>query len=75
MDCDGTVGASDELILLAAWGDCGSSHGGSSDALEEAVQEMGYDDVEDYQEWLAEASDPEALASGFVLYALLEGQE
>ncbi len=36
-----------------------------------AVQAMGYDDLEDYQVWLAQAGDLEALASGWVLYALL----
>jgi len=49
--------------------------GRSSDALEQAVEEMGYDDVEDYEEWLAQASDSEAFASGWVLYALLTDGE
>ncbi len=36
-----------------------------------AVQEMGYDDLEDYHAWLGQAGDVEALASGWVLHALL----
>ncbi len=40
-----------------------------------AVQEMGYDDLEDYQAWLAQASDPECYASGCLLYTILEDQE
>lgn len=77
IDCDCNVGQKDLLILDGAWGPCpgGSSDGGSSDALEEAVQTMGYDDLEDYHEWLAQASDAEALASGWVLYALLTDGE
>ena len=39
------------------------------------VQEMGYDDLEDYHAWLAQAGDAEALASGWVLYALLTDGE
>lgn len=71
LNCDCSVGTEDLLILEGAWGPCEGSDGGSSDALEEAIQEMGYDDLEDYHEWLAQASDAEALASGWVLYALL----
>ena len=74
LDCDCAVGVKDLLFLEGAWGPCpgGGSDGGSShQALEEAVQAMGYDDLEAYHEWLAQASDVEALASGWVLYALL----
>jgi hypothetical protein len=58
-----------------AWGPCPGSDGGSSDALQRAVQEMGYDDVEAYQAWVAQASDGECYASGCVLYALLTDGE
>lgn len=75
LDCNCNVGASDLAILIAAWGPCPGSDHGSSDALEQAVEEMGYDDVEDYEEWLAQASEPEAFASGWVLYALLTDGE
>ncbi len=77
IDCNCDVGTSDHLFLLGAWGPCGASDGGSShhEALEEAVQEIGYDDVEDYQEWLAEASDADALASSWVVYALVTDGE
>ena len=76
LDCDCTVGSVDLNILLLAWGPCdgGSSHH-DLDALEQAVQEMGYDDVEDYHEWLAQASEAEALASGWVLYTILQDEE
>ena len=69
------MGVKDLNILLGAWGPCDGSDGGSSEALEQAVQEMGYDDLEDYHEWLAQAGDVEALASGWVLYALLTDGE
>ena len=49
--------------------------GGSSGALQQAVQAMGYDDVEDYQEWLAQASEADALASSWVVYALVTDGE
>ena len=77
LDCDCDVGGKDLLILLGAWGACpgGGNDGGSSDALEAAVQAMSYDDVEDYHAWLAQAGDAEALASGWVLYALLTDGE
>jgi hypothetical protein len=75
LDCDCSVGVKDQNTLLGAWGSCDGSDGGSSEAVEQAVQEMGYDDLEDYHEWLAQASDPEALASGWVLYTILPDQE
>lgn len=78
IDCDCDVGVKDENILLGAWGPCpgGGNDGGSSHHdLEEAVEAMGYDDVEDYRAWLAQAGDAEALASGWVLYALLTDGE
>ncbi len=40
-----------------------------------AVQVMGFPAVAAYQVWLAQASEPEALASGWVLYALLTDGE
>ncbi len=40
-----------------------------------AVQKMGFAAVPAYQTWLAQASDVEALASGWVLYALLTDGE
>ena len=40
-----------------------------------AVQAMGYDDLKDYYAWLAQAGEDEALASGWVLYALLTDGE
>ena len=77
IDCNCDVGVSDHNILLGAWGPCGASDGGSShhEALEQAVQEMGYDDVEDYQKWLAQASEADALASSWVVYALVTDGE
>ena len=36
---------------------------------------MGYTDLEDYHEWLAQASEAEAFTSGWVLYALLTDGE
>ncbi len=77
IDCDCTVGGKDLLILQGAWGACpgGGNDGGSFEALEQAVQAMGYDDLEDYHAWLAQAGDADALASGWVLYALLTDGE
>ena len=77
IDCDCNVGGKDLNILLGAWGACpgGGNDGGSSEALEQAVQAMGYDDREDYHAWLAQAGDADALASGWVLYALLTDGE
>ena len=75
LNCDCDVGVEDKLILLGAWGPCDGSDGGSSAALQQAVQEIGFPGVPGYQAWLAQASEPAALASGWVLYALLTDGE
>ncbi|MCH8151442.1 MAG: hypothetical protein IH830_03600 [Planctomycetes bacterium] len=54
-----------------AQGDGGS---GSSSSLTAALDEMGFDSVDEYQDWLIDASDSEAFASASLLLALLEGQ-
>ena len=42
--------------------------------LTAALDEMGFDSVEEYQDWLTDASDSEALASASLLLELLEAQ-
>ena len=73
LDCDGSVGVEDKLILLGNWGLCPG--GGSLAAVEEAVQQMGHAGLPAYEAWLSQVPDEAARAAGYVLYALLEGQE
>ena len=73
LDCNGTVDGIDQLILLGAWGDCPG--GGSLAAVEEAVQQMGHAGLPAYEAWLSQVPDEAARAAGYVLYALLQGQE
>ncbi|MCH8165219.1 MAG: hypothetical protein IH889_06380, partial [Planctomycetes bacterium] len=60
----------------SAQGGGGSDHNGSGDdpSLTAALDEMGFDSVGEYQDWLIDASDSEAFASAGVLQALLEAQ-
>ena len=73
LDCDGAVGVTDNNILLGNWGSCPG--GGSLAAVEEAVQQMGHGGLTAYEAWLSQVPDEAARAAGYVLYALLEGQE
>ncbi len=59
-----------------AQGGGGSNHNGSGDdpSLTAALDEMGFDSVGEYQDWLIAASDSEAFASASLLLALLEAQ-
>ncbi|MCH8344432.1 MAG: hypothetical protein IH983_10635 [Planctomycetes bacterium] len=58
-----------------AQGGSGSDGGSdSSSSLTAALDEMGFDSVDEYQAWLTDASDSEAFASASLLHALLEAQ-
>jgi hypothetical protein len=75
LDCDEYVGTTDMNILLGNWDGCdplGSPMGGGGGDLEAALVLLGYEDLGAYQEWLAQASEAEALASAYALAALLE---
>ena len=47
---------------------------GSSPSLTAALAQMGFDSVDEYQDWLIAASDSEAFVCACVLQALLEAQ-
>lgn len=71
-----TVGGSDLLALTTNWGDCPSCPLGGpyeeNEELEAALELMGFDDLEEYHEWLRdEATDWQVEVSGMILYALL----
>lgn len=87
-DNDLMVGITDLLELLAVWGCCplpcppqgdAPSSGGGSDANgsgltpEDAVLLMGFASLDNYQAWLAQASDEEAYTSVLLLAAILGG--
>ncbi len=46
----------------------------SSPSLTAALAQMGFDSVDEYQDWLIAASDSEAFVCACVLQALLEAQ-
>jgi hypothetical protein len=72
LDCDLVVGSADYLILLGAWGECGEGFGeGGTSELDEALLGMGFSDLEDYQEWIAEASAEEIYAAALELGEIL----
>ncbi|MCH8166055.1 MAG: hypothetical protein IH889_10650, partial [Planctomycetes bacterium] len=59
----------------SAQGGGGSDGGaGSSPSLTAALAQMGFDSVDEYQDWLIDASDSEAFVCACVLQALLEAQ-
>ncbi len=60
----------------SAQGGGGSNHNGSGDdpSLTAALAQMGFDSVDEYQDWLIDASESEAFASASLLLELLEAQ-
>lgn len=76
-DCE--VGVPDQLEVLACWGQScpcsGEGYFSSSEALEEAVEQLGFDDVDEAHEWLSDASDAEGFAFGTALVAILLANE
>ncbi len=58
----------------SAQGGSGSSGPGSSPSLTAALDQMGFDSVDEYQVCLTAASDSEAFVCACVLQALLEAQ-
>ena len=74
-DCNLVVSTTDYLQLITNWGPCPWDGGDYNEELEEALELMGFDDVEEYLEWLEQATDAEALASGYILAALMEDED
>ena len=74
LDCDHKVGVVDFMLVIARWGPCIVPPPGGGDPQEEleaAVTVLGFADLAAYEAWLLEASNTEALASGYALAALL----
>ncbi len=80
LDCDNDVGAADLAILLGSWGRCpglgggdGGSEGssGGEEELPEALGEMGFSSVEEFNAWSESVPSEETLAAGLELLALL----
>jgi hypothetical protein len=80
LNCDGLVDTVDFLDLLGQWGSCnlqcplGMAGGfsGPPAELEAAVAALGFTDLAAYEQWLAQASSAQALASGYALAMLLQ---
>ncbi|MCZ6543381.1 MAG: hypothetical protein O6768_06915, partial [Planctomycetota bacterium] len=60
--------------LSCSQGAQGAGVSGSSSSLTAALAQMGFDSVDEYQDWLIAASDSEAFVCACVLQALLEAQ-
>ncbi|MCH8344693.1 MAG: FG-GAP repeat protein [Planctomycetes bacterium] len=60
--------------LSCGQGGQGGGGSGSSSSLTEALAQMGFASVDEYQDWLIAASDSEAFVCACVLQALLEAQ-
>lgn len=76
-NCDLVINGIDYIELIANWGPCPSQSSSHHylEALEEALELMGFDDREEYQEWIEGASDAEVFASGQLLAVLLLAME
>ncbi len=80
LNCDKKVDTIDFLDLLGQWGSCnlqcplGMAGGfsGPPAELEAAVAALGFTDLAAYEQWLAQASSAQALASGYALVMLLQ---
>ena len=71
-DCNGMVSTSDLNALFANWGPCEEGGGGLS--LQQAVQTVGFANVNACRAWLNNATDIESFVCGHFILTALENQ-